>query len=98
MDFVIKSNILYDEQFGFRQKHSIAMALLETFDQISEAMDNKKNTVGVFIDLSKAFDTVDHKILLQKLENYGLRCTVLKWFTSYLENRQQFVCLNNSLL
>ena len=72
------------------------MAFLETVDQICEAMDNKKTTVGVFIDLSKAFDTVDHKILLQKLENYGLRGAVLKWFTSYLENRQQFVYLNNS--
>ena len=88
MDFVTKSNILYDKQFGFREKHSTAMALWETVDQISEAMDNKKTTVGVFIDLFKAFDTVDHKILLQKLENYGLRGSVLKWFTSYLENRQ----------
>ena len=73
MDFVTKSNILYDKQFGFRQKHSTAMALLKTVDQIFEEMDNTKTTVGVFIDLSKAFDTVDHKILLQKLENYGLR-------------------------
>ena len=71
MDFVTKGNILYDKQVGFRQKHSTAMALLETVDQISEAMDNKKITVGVFIDLSKAFDTWDHKILLQKLENYN---------------------------
>ena len=72
------------------------MALLETVDTISEAMDNKKTTVGVFIDLSKAFDTVNHKILLQKLENYGLRGSILKWFTSYLENRQQFIYFNNS--
>ena len=78
MDFVTKSSILYDKQFGFCQKHSTAMALLETVDQISETMDNKKTTVGVFIDLSKAFDTADHKILLQKLENYGLRGSVLK--------------------
>ena len=95
MDFVTTSSILYDKQFGFRQKHSTAMALLETVDHISEAMENKKTTVGVFIDLSKAFDTVDHKILLQKLENFGLRGSVLKWFTRYLENRQQFVYLNN---
>ena len=76
MDFVTKSNILYDKQFGFRLKHSTAMALLETADQISEAMDNKKTTVGEFIDLSKAFYTVDHKILL--IENNGLRGSVLK--------------------
>ena len=87
---------MYDKQFGFRQKHSTAMALLKTVDQISEAMDIKKTTVGVYIDLSKDFDTVDHKIVLQKLENYGLRGSVLKWFTSYMENRQQFVYLNNS--
>ena len=90
MDSVTKISILYNKQFEFPPKHSTAIALLETVDQISEAMDNKKTTVGVFIDLSKAFDTVDHKILLQKLENYGLRGSVQKWFISYLGTGSSF--------
>ena len=96
MDFVLKSSILYDKQFGFRQKHSAAMALLETVDQISQAMDNKKLQLEYLSTYPRPLILWYQKILLQKLENYGLRGSVLKWFTSYLENRQQFVYLNNS--
>jgi exonuclease III len=96
MDFINKHNILYNNQYGFRQKHSTFMALLETVDQISEALDNKETTVGVFVDLSKAFDTVDHTILLRKLCHYGIRGIVLDWFSSYISNRLQYVSINNS--
>jgi hypothetical protein len=97
MDFLVKCNILYEKQFGFRQKHSTFMALMETVDQISEAIEKKKVTIGVFIDLSKAYDTVDHRILLNKLEKYGLRGTVLRWFQSYLNDRKQYVSINNTV-
>ena len=59
-------------------------------------MDKSQRTIGVFIDLKKAFDTVDHKILLSKLQCYGIRGLALKWIKSYLSNRRQYVCYNNS--
>lgn len=64
------------------------------YDKISSAIDNKKYTVGIFIDLSKAFDHVDRDILLSKLDHYGIRGTALSWFESYLNNRQQYVEFN----
>ena len=64
------------------------------YDKISSAIDNKECTVGIFIDLSKAFDTVDHNILISKLEHYGCRGTSLRGFESYLSNRQQYVEFN----
>ena len=73
-----KHNILNDKQYGFRRKYSIYMAILETVDQISNAVDEKDSTFGIFVDLSKAFDTVNHKILLYKLKYYGIRGSVLQ--------------------
>jgi len=72
------------------------MAILEMVDKITDAMDNKQFSIGVFVDLSKAFDILDHKILLNKLEHYGIRGVVLKWFESYLSNRVQFVDYNGT--
>ena len=66
------------------------MALLELIDKLTEAADNKLTSIGVFIDLAKAFDTVNHKILLCKLEHYGIRSIPLSWFRSYLTNRNQY--------
>ena len=87
-------NILYDNQFGFRKRNSTVYALMEITERIKETVDTGKFGCGIFIDLKKAFDTVNHKILLTKLEHYGIRGVLLKWFASYLLNRKQFVSLN----
>ncbi|CAL4079903.1 unnamed protein product, partial [Meganyctiphanes norvegica] len=77
------------------KKHSTEHALIELIDQIRFSMDNKQMTCGIFIDLSKAFDTVDHQILIGKLEHYGIRGTALELFKSYLSNRKQYVHIDN---
>ena len=90
-NFLEKYNILYEFQYGFRQGHSTSHALVEIVDKIKFAMDNNEMTCGIFLDLSKAFDTVNHEILLNKLDHYGIRGPTLKLLKSYLSNRKQFV-------
>ena len=90
-----KCNIIYQYQFGFREGHSTVQALTEITDRIKNAIDNKMLTCGIMIDLTKAFDTVNHNILLKKLYNYGLRGNVYKLFKSYLTNRKQYVKIKN---
>ena len=85
---------LFCMQFGFRIGHSTDHALISLTETIKSSLDNKRFGCGIFIDLQKAFDTVNHDILLQKLEHYGIRGTALKWFQSYLTNRKQFVSIN----
>ncbi len=89
-------HVLYDRQFGFRKAHSTSHAIITLVEKISKSLDTGKVVVGVFLDLKKAFDTVDHEILLQKLDMYGIKNNLLQWFKSYLSNRTQYVCLNYS--
>ena len=96
-DFVTKMKILYPSQHGFQAGHSTSMALLSIQDNISSVIDNNKFSVGIFLDIAKAFDTVDHSILLAKLENIGIRGQNLCWFKSYLTNRQQLVVCQGRL-
>ena len=71
------------------------MALVEFINKISEVFEKGEVLLGIFLDLSKAFDCIDHYILLQKLENYGIRGVVLQWFRSYLGNRTQYTSIDN---
>jgi hypothetical protein len=93
-DFLDEHDILCKNQFGFRKKYSTIYALIEIVEEIKKSIDSGKFGCGIFIDLKKAFDTVNHKILLSKLEHYGVRGPVQKWFESYLTGRKQFVFCN----
>ena len=86
--FLDKNGIIYNSQYGFREKHSCIDAVMELTKEILKSKENNLHTASVFLDLSKAFDTLDPKILIKKLEKYGLRGVVLNWFESYLTNRQ----------
>ena len=92
--FLDKFSILYEYQFGFRRKRSAHMALISLIDKLTQAIENGEYVIGVFLDFSKAFDTVDHKIILDTLYHYGVRGCAHKWFISYLTDRQQFVTYN----
>ena len=92
--FLEKHKCIYELQFGFRSKHSTGHALTDLTEAIRKSLDEGNFSVGVFIDLQKAFDTVDHEILLSKLGHYGVRGTANDWFRSYLTNRKQFVTIN----
>ena len=81
-------------QFGFRTGHSTDHALISLTQTIKSSLDKNRFGCGIFIDLQKAFDTVNHDIFLKKLEHYGIRGTALSWFQSYLSNRKQFVSIN----
>ena len=93
LTFLEKENLIFNSQFGFRPKHSTNHALINLTEQIKEALDQGQYAVGVFVDLQKAFDTVNHNILMQKLNRYGICGPVYDWFKSYLTNKQQFVSI-----
>lgn len=86
--------MLSAQQFGFRRGHSTGDALLRYTDAIYEALNCGKSVVSVLLDLSKAFDTVDHNILISKLSKVGIRGSSLQWIESYLSNREQYVEVN----
>ena len=93
-NFLDIHNCIYNLQFGFREKHSTNHALFSITEKIREGLDNNNFACGICIDLQKAFDTVNHDILLQKLNHYGIRGVANTWFKSYLSNRTQFVSIN----
>ena len=81
---------MFDNQYGFKPKHSTEHAALELIDGIINKMDTNEIPLNIFLDLSKAFDTIDHTILLNKLKYYGLKGSTLNLFQSYLNNRKQY--------
>ena len=93
-DYFTFNGLLYESQYGFRKLHSTELAALEFLDRISQEMDAKKIPFYISLDLSKAFNTLDHKVLLTKLHYYGIRDIALNWFRSYLIKRTQYVDCN----
>ena len=96
INYIEKYEILYQFQFGFRKGRSTEQAIAEITDNLKNGIDNNLLTCGVFLDFAKAFDTVNHVILLKKMEMYGIRGLPLHWFTNYLTNRQQYVSLTGT--
>jgi len=94
-NFMSLNNILYRYQFGFRKNYSTVFAVMDVVDNILEHLDNNETCVGIYLDIMKAFDTVNHDILLHKMFNYGIRGIVYEWFRSYLTNRVQYTKVNS---
>ena len=94
LKFLVNCKILNDTQFGFRKNHSTTHALLTFIDKVAHAIADVSHTIGVFLDLSKVFDTINHDILIYKLRHYGVRGKALDSFRDYLTNRKQFVSIN----
>ena len=96
--YVELNGLLYNGQYGFRENMSTQHAILDIVNSIQSNMDNKLFTCGIFLDFKKAFDTVDHSILLSKLYHYGiLRGAVNEWFSSYLNGRVQTIQIDKQI-
>ena len=95
--FIDRFEILYLNQFGFREKRSTSMAILTFVENIRTSLDQGEFSIGIFLDFSKAFDTIDHNILLQKLNYYGFRGLTYEWIKSYLSNRLQKTNYNGTI-
>ena len=85
------NNLFYESQYGFKKTHSTEFAVLELIDRITQSLDNGQTPVNIYLDLSKAFDTLDHSILLYKFSHYGVNDSALKRLGSYLSTRKQYV-------
>ena len=95
--FITTNNILSPHQFGFRGKRSTHMAINDLYCSITANLDNKLHCLGIFLDLCKAFDTLNHNILLHKLNIYGIRGLANTWIESYLSDRKQYVVYDQKI-
>ena len=95
--YLTTEKLLYSKQFSFQTGLSTEHAIVKLVDQIYKSFEKDHYTLGVFIDLSKAFDTVDHTILIRKLEMHGIKVINLAWFRSYLTNREQNISITHDL-
>ena len=96
VDFLESNNILYEHQYGFRKGHSTNHAVITLVERVAKALDTGKIVVWVYLDIRKAFDAIDHPILLRKLYSLGIRGNLYTWIQSHLTNISQFVMYNNS--
>lgn len=96
-DYFTRNNLFFPSQYGFRKSHSTELASVELIDRVLEVMNQNGIPICIFMDLSKAFDTLNHCILLEKLKFYGLDETSRKLFSSYLSGRLQFVSIDGAL-
>ena len=96
IDFLNKNTILSKHQFGFRKSYSTEYPILDIYEKLLNNLDKGLSSCAIFLDLAKAFDSVDHGILLRKLSKYGIKKNFLNFFTSYLDKRSQFVKLGNT--
>ena len=94
-NYLYDLDVLGDNQYGFRKNRSPSLALIDLCDRISSAFDRREQVIGVFLDLSKAFDMVNHVIIFDELEHYGIRRLALDWVKSFFSERAQFVEFNN---
>ena len=92
--FLNNNSFIYNLQYGFRQHYSTFHALINITENIRKAFDKGNISCGVFVDLQKALDTVDHQILLAKLNHYKILGVSSDWFKSYLSNSNQFVSIH----
>ena len=97
-NFLQNKKILTDNQFGFRKKYSTSLAIFNLTESVLKEMEKGNFCIGLVMDLSKAFDTIDHQILLNKLEYYGVRGIALQWFCSNLHQRTQYVMVNGVII
>ena len=95
-EFINHHKVLTPNQFGFQKNKSTEMAVASIITHVNQAIENKQQSYCIFLDFAKAFDTVNHKILLKKLEHYGIRGKALQWFKSYLSNRSQYTEIGDS--
>ena len=93
-NFLDINDLIYSSQFGFRQKYSTTHALINLTESTKQTLDEGSFSCGIFVDLQKAFDTVDYKILLHKLEYYGILAVCNDWFKSYISDGKHFVSIN----